>query len=113
MAADLQQQVQERIASSAGPGWDILFALLLACSPGYPVAQGFALWRMRGRYSVAFWLPVGAMALVYLATLIAVLAGSNIAPIYIVFASPLALIYVIVLLILDFRRTSHASAAQR
>ena len=113
MAGELQQQVQERVASSAGPGWDLLFALLLACSPGYLAAQGFAFWRMRGRYGVAFWPPVGAMALVYLVALIGGLAGSKLAPIWVVFMSPIALIYVIVLLALDFRRTSHASGAQR
>jgi len=110
MSADLQQRVQDGLLSAtSGPGWDIFMALLLACTPGYLAAQAFAFWRMRGRYGVAFWLPVGAMVLVYLAALIAVLAGSNIAPIWVVFMSPLALTYVVVLLILDFRRTSHAS----
>jgi hypothetical protein len=114
MTAELQERVQDRLLSAtSGPGWDIFVALLLACGPGYLAAQAFAFWRMRGRYSIAFWLPVGAMALLILATLVAVLAGSNIAPIYLVFASPFALIYVIVLLILDFRRTSHASGTQR
>jgi hypothetical protein len=114
MAADLQERVQDRLLSAtSGRGWDIFVALLLACTPGYLAAQAFAFWRMRGRYGVAFWLPAGAMALVYLAVLIAVLAGSNLAPMWIVFMSPLALIYVIVLLAFDFRRTSHASGAQR
>ena len=110
MAANLQEQVQDRLLSAtSGPGWDIFMVLLLACTPGYLAAQAFAFWRMRGRYGVAFWLPVGAMALVYLVVLVGILAGSNIAPIWIVFTSPLALIYVIVLLTLDFRRTSHAA----
>jgi len=110
MAADLQEQVQDRLASAtSGTGWDIFMVLLLASTPGYLAAQAFAFWRMRGRYGVAFWLPVGAMALVYLFVLLGVLAGSNIAPMWVVFLSPIALIYVIVLLILDFRRSSHAA----
>jgi hypothetical protein len=113
MLVDLQQRVQEHVVSSAGTGWNALATLLFACTPAYLLAQGFAFWRMRGRYGRAFWLPVGAMALVYLVALIGAMAGSNLAPIWVVFASPLALIYVIVLLTFDFRRTSHASGAHR
>jgi len=113
MSADQQRRVQENLSPPSGLGWDIFTALILASTPGYLLLQGFAFWRMRGRTGVAFWLPVGVMALVYLVALIAVLAGSNIAPIWVVFMSPIALIYVIVLLILDFRRTSHASGTQR
>ena len=113
MTADLQQQVEEHVVSSAGAGWGVLFMLVFACTPAYLLAQALAFWRMRGRYRLAFWLPVGAMALVYLVALLGTLAGSNLAPIWVVFASPFALIYVIVLLTLDFRRTSHASGAHR
>jgi hypothetical protein len=113
MVADLQQRVQEHVVSSAGTGWNVFALLLFAATPAYLALQAFAFWRMRGRYGLAFWLPVGAMALVYLVALLGAMAGSNLAPIWVVFASPLALIYVIVLLILDFRRTSHASGAHR
>ena len=113
MATELQQRVQEHVLSSAGTGWDVLATLAIACTPAYLLAQGFAFWRMRGRYGRAFWIPVWAMALVYLVALLGLLTGSNLAPIWVVFASPLALIYVIVLLTLDFRRTSHASGAHR
>jgi hypothetical protein len=111
MVVELQQRVQEHVLSSAGTGWNVFATLLIACTPAYLALQGFAFWRMRGRYGLAFWLPVGFMALVYLVALLGALAGSNLAPIWVVFASPLALIYVIVLLIRDFRRTSHASGA--
>ena len=113
MVVELQQRVQEHVLSSAGTGWNVFAMLLFACTPAYLVVQAFAFWRMRGRYGLAFWLPVGAMALVYLVALLGATTGSNLAPIWVVFASPLALIYVIVLLILDFRRTSHASGAHR
>jgi hypothetical protein len=113
MVVELQQRVQEHVVAAAGTGWNVFAMLLFACTPAYLAAQAFAFWRMRGRYSLAFWLPVGAMALVYLAALLGALADSNLAPIWVVFASPVALIYVIVLLILDFRRTSHASGAHR
>jgi hypothetical protein len=113
MAADLQGQVQQRTFVPSGSGWDALVMLLFACVLGYPLAQGFAFWRMRRRYGFAFWLPVGAMALVYLVALLGALAGSNLAPIWVVFTSPVALIYVIVLLSFDFWRTSHASGTHR
>jgi hypothetical protein len=111
MVVELQQRVQEHVLASAGTGWNVFAMLLFACAPAYLAVQAFAFWRMRGRYGLAFWLPVGFMALVYLVALLGALAGSNLAPIWVVFASPLALIYVIVLLIRDFRRTSHASGA--
>jgi heme A synthase len=113
MAAELQQRVQEHVLTSVSPAWDVFGMLVFACTPAYLLVQAFAFWRMRGRYRLAFWLPVGAMALVYLAALLGVMAGSNLAPIWVVFASPLALIYVIVLLTFDFWRTSHASRAHR
>lgn len=113
MLADLQHRVQEHVVSSAGTGWDVFATLLIGCTPAYLALQAFAFWRMRSRYGFAFWLPVVAMALVYLAALLGVMAGSNLAPIWVVFASPLALIYVIVLLTFDFWRTSHASRAHR
>jgi hypothetical protein len=113
MAADLQSQVQERTYVPSDRGWDVLVMLLFACVLGYPLVQGFAFWRMRGRYGLAFWLPAGVMALVYLIALIGAAAGSNLAPIWIVFASPVALVYVIVLLSFDFWRTAHASRARR
>ena len=99
------------LAQAPGTGWDGLATLAIACAPAYLLAQAFAFWRLRGRYGRAFWIPVWAMALIYLVALLGLLAGSNLAPIWVVFASPLALIYVIVLLTLDFRRTSHASGA--
>ena len=109
MVVDLQQRVQEHVVSSAGTGWNVFATLLLACTPAYLALQALAFWRMRGRYGIAFWLPVGAMALVYLAALLGALAGSNLAPIWVVFASPLALIYVIVLLARDFLRRAPAA----
>ena len=113
MVAEHQQRVQEHVLSAPSTGWNVFAMLLFACTPAYLALQAFAFWRMRRRYSLAFWLPVGAMGLVYVLALLGAMAGSNLAPIWVVFMSPLALIYVIVLLILDFRRTSHASGAHR
>ena len=109
MVADLQQQVQEHVLSSAGTGWNVFALLLFASTPAYLAVQAFAFWRMRGRYGLAFWLPVGAMALVYLVALLGAMAGSNLAPIWVVFASPFALIYVIVLLARDYLRRAPAA----
>src|SRR5262245_14999348 len=113
MLADLQQRVEEHVLTSASPAWDVLSMLVFACTPSYLLVQAFAFWRMRGRYRLAFWLPVAFMAIVYAVALMGAATGSNLAPIWIVFASPVALIYVIVLLTFDFRRTSHASGAHR
>jgi hypothetical protein len=109
MLLELQQRVQEHVVSSAGTGWNLLATLLIACTPAYLVVQGFAFWRMRGRYRLAFWLPVGVMALVYLVALLGAAAGSGLAPIWVLFASPFALIYVIVLLARDFLRRAPAA----
>lgn len=109
MLADQQQLVQEHVLSAAGTGWNVFAMLLFACTPAYLALQAFAFWRMRGRYTLAFWLPVGAMALVYLLALLGAMAGSNLAPIWVVFASPLALMYVIVLLVRDFLRRAPAA----
>jgi hypothetical protein len=109
MLLELQQRVQEHVVSSAGAGWNALATLLIACTPAYLALQGFAFWRMRGRYRLAFWLPVGVMALVYLVALLGAAAGSNLAPIWVLFASPFALIYVIVLLARDFLRRAPAA----
>jgi hypothetical protein len=109
MVAEHQQRVQEHVLSAPSTGWNVFAMLLFACTPAYLALQAFAFWRMRRRYSLAFWLPVGAMGSVYVLALLGAMAGSDLAPIWVVFASPLALMYVIVLLARDFLRRAPAA----
>lgn len=89
-------------------GWLMLFVHLMFYSvPAYLLAQAYALWRMRGRWNVAVWLPAIFMAAMYAWVVFGVIAGSNIVPIVLVFTSPIALLYVLVLLIVDLRRRTN------
>lgn len=61
--------------------------------PVYPVAQGVALVRWRG---VAFWLalaPAAVMGLAFAACIAGTRAGSNLAPIFMVLATPACLLW--------------------
>ena len=104
LARDQQARIRNAAAPEYGAGVGLLTALLFGSVPGYLVAQAFALWHLRGRWSAWVWAPAAAMGALYLFVIVAGLAGSNLAPIWVVFLSPLALLYVIVLLIRDWRR---------
>lgn len=109
----LQREQQARLRTAPPPdygvGLTLVVGLMFASVPAYLVVQGFAFWRMRGRRTIAFWVPVVLMGGVYAFVLLGALAGSNIVPIWLIFTSPVALIYVIVLLIRDFRRREPAA----
>lgn len=107
----LNREQQARLRNAPPPdygaaGITLLVGLLFTSVPAYLAVQGFAFWRMRGRRTAAFWVPVVLMGGVYALVVLGALAGSNLVPIWLLFASPFALFYVVVLLVLDLRRRS-------
>jgi hypothetical protein len=58
------------------------------------ILQIAAFWKMRGLWRKAAWLSAAAMALAFTVATLGVLAGSNIAPIWVVFALPVCLLWI-------------------
>lgn len=86
------------------PLWQsALFFALVWSVPGYVVMQVMALWRWSGGWRLAAALPAVPMAAVFGYTTIAYRAGSNLFPLVLIFTAPIALTYLVVLLVL--RRT--------
>ena len=65
----------------------------------YPVLQFFAVKRMRGFWRVLAFLPLILMAFVFVVTIIGFYQESNLWPIFLIFVSPLVLVYLVVLLV--------------
>jgi hypothetical protein len=61
------------------------------------VLQLLALWQMRGGWRMAAWLSAAAMGLAFVIATLGVLAGSNLAPIWVVFALPVCLAWIVLL----------------
>lgn len=83
--------------------WDAVVGLMFVSVPAYLVLQGVALWLVRGRWKLAARGPVVVMGLAYAFTVVGVGAGSNLTPLFVVFLSPLALAYLVVVLLLHIR----------
>lgn len=66
---------------------------------GYAVAQVAALRRLRGAWRLAAGIPVLPMGAVVGYTVWAYAAGSNLFPLVLIFTSPVALVYVLVLIV--------------
>lgn len=66
---------------------------------GYPILQFLAIKRMRGGWRVLALLPLILMVPVLIVTTVAVLQGSNIWPLVLIFVAPEVLVYLIILLI--------------
>ena len=82
------------------PWWEyVVFFAMGWSAPGYLVLQGIALWRLRGGWRLAVLLPALPMAGVLVYTVYAFLAGSNIFPLVLLFTSPFALLYLVVVLV--------------
>jgi hypothetical protein len=58
------------------------------------VLQGMAVWKLHGRWRLAAWLSAAVMGLAIAVAALGVLAGSNLAPIWVVFALPVCLLWV-------------------
>jgi hypothetical protein len=66
---------------------------------GYPVLQFLSIKRMRGGWRVLALLPLLLMVPVLIVTTVAVVQGSNIWPLVLIFVAPEVLLYLILLLI--------------
>jgi hypothetical protein len=64
---------------------------------GWLVLQVAAIWIMDGLWRKAAWLSAAAMALAIGIAVLGVLAGSNIAPIWVVLALPVCLLWIVAL----------------
>lgn len=64
---------------------------------GWLVLQVAAIWMMDGLWRKAAWLSAAAMALAIGIAVLGVLAGSNIAPIWVVLALPVCLLWIVAL----------------
>jgi hypothetical protein len=72
---------------------DGLFVALPVLLVGGLVAQWQALRRFEGGWKLAAWVPVAAMGVALAVAVIGVAAGSNLAPIWVVFALPPCLLW--------------------
>ena len=72
--------------------------------PVYVIVQAVALWRLRGRPRKMAAIPLIPMAVILAYTVFAYRAGSTLFPIVLIFTSPPAVLFLIVV-ILDARRT--------
>lgn len=84
----------------SGPLDQSLDPYFAAAMGGWLILQATALWRMRGRWRVAAWIPLAAMLLAIAIAVLGGLAGSNLAPIWVVLALPVCLIWLATLWIL-------------
>jgi hypothetical protein len=72
---------------------DGLFVALPVLLVGGLVAQWQALRRFEGGWKLAAWVPVAVMGVALAVAVIGVAAGSNLAPIWVVFALPPCLLW--------------------
>lgn len=76
---------------------DAIFDLFFAAMPllliGGIVAQWLALRRFEGGWRLAAWVPVAVMGAALAVAVLGVAAGSNLAPIWVVFALPVCLLW--------------------
>lgn len=59
------------------------------------IPQALALWLLKGRWRAAAWMSAAAMLLALAVGILGGLAGSNIAPIWIVLALPVCMIWIV------------------
>jgi hypothetical protein len=72
----------------------------LAGAGAWLVLQVTAVWKLHGGWRVAAWLSAAAMGLAIAVAALGVLAGSNLAPIWVVLALPVCLLWIVMLWIL-------------
>ena len=79
--------------------------------PGYIVLQFVLLWRHSGSWRKAAAAPMLPMGAVLIYTVYAVMDGSNIAPVVLVFTAPLAFVYLAIIAWLTRIRNGPAVSA--
>ena len=82
----------------------VLVPVAFLSLPAYPLFQFYALWKLRGTMRWLSALPLLLMLPVYGHSLYALSKGSNLWPIYVIFASPVALILLIAVMIVARKR---------
>lgn len=73
---------------------------ILLMAAAWVALQALALRKLRGPWRLAAWVPLAAMGLALAVAVVGVLAGSNLAPIWVVFALPLCLLWIATLWLL-------------
>jgi len=73
------------------------YDLIWLCVPGYIAIQAFLMIRSRERPSAAVWAPLIPMAVVFALTAINLANGSNLWPLPLLLASPVACLYLAVI----------------
>jgi hypothetical protein len=89
----------------------ILVPLAFLSVPGYPILQVYAFFKLRGPARLLSALPLSFMLPVYVFCLYALSKESNLWPLYGIFASPVAFIITLTVVIVARRRQAAAVAA--
>jgi hypothetical protein len=74
--------------------------VVLLMAAAWLALQALALWKLRGAWRLAAWVPLAAMGLALAVAILGVLAGSDLAPIWVVFALPFCLLWIATLWLL-------------
>lgn len=101
-------------SSPLGKLWSVVVGLLVPLAflslPAYPIFQVYALMKLRGRARLVSALPLVFMVPIYAYTALALSKGSNLWPLFAIFASPVALIIVIAVMFVARKRAAESSA---
>ena len=76
---------------------DIILDALLWAFPVYVVLQGYTAWKWEGRWRLAALAPLLVMAPLVAYAVLAAVAQSNLFPLFVIFAAPPAVLYLVVL----------------
>jgi hypothetical protein len=76
---------------------DWVVVAMMWCVPGYFVLQGWMVWRLYGGWRKAAAAPLWPMGAVLLYTVYALIDGSNIFPLVLIFSAPLAFFYLLII----------------
>jgi hypothetical protein len=109
---DAQSAMARAAAAAQAPeegfdGWGLLILFMGWSVPGYIVLQVYALARWRAGWRTAALVPLLLMVPLVAYTLFALLAGSNLWPLMLIFLTPLAFIYLFAVGLLRLARPAH------
>jgi len=120
LSAAQQRAVSESMKQTPEPSgplgklWSVVVGLLVPLAflslPAYPIFQIYALVKLRGRPRLVSALPLVFMVPIYGYTALALSKGSNLWPLFAIFASPVALIIVIVVMFVARKRAAEGNA---
>ncbi|HUG12979.1 MAG TPA: hypothetical protein VMM36_18320 [Opitutaceae bacterium] len=123
LAAAQQRAVSEAMKAEPEPStalgklWSVIVTLLVPLAflslPAYPLFQVYALWKLRGMTRLLSALPLVFMLPIYAYSFFALSKGSNLWPLFAIFASPVALIIVIVVMVIARRRAAEEELGSR